>query len=234
MSKRLANGFLFAPSRLQAFGDYIRRSTKPQTPLAARESFSIKRDGLVPSLIAALNRSCCPSTIARLVVPVDVDSVYGSSVRALTHVSNKVLKLSPRFTYGNTSPAVVCKTRVVAIKASLNHRHPTVVGGCSKHSMLSARLSMNTPAGFCVSALKCISGNNSRSAARTMTKPSSMFFVGVDVLNSRKSAKGLTGKVFESCHFVTSKLITVKKAWQAAVIQLFGSYPSQAGAFYHG
>ena len=235
MPDRLANRVFFAPPGLQSLGDNVWRPSNAQTPLAAGKGFTIKRYGLMASLITALHRAICPPAIVRLVVSVDVNPVYGSVFRALTHVGKKVLKrLFPSVANCNSSSSVLFKFRVVRVEASLNHGTPSVVGACPEITMFGHFFSVDAPARLSVSPSQSVCRNNDRAAASAFAQPSRVLFSGINVADNSKSAKGLTGKVFESCHFVTSKLITVKKAWQAAVIQLFGSYPSQAGAFYHG
>lgn len=235
MPKRFGNSFFLAPASLNALGYDGSVSAESKAPLPARHGFTVVRDRLVAALVDALHRTTCPSAILRFVVPVNINSINGRFWRTDAHVGNEVFKgRTPSFANSDAAPTVVIESVVAAVEAALNHGAPRVVGGGSKHTVLGRHLSENTSAGLGVSTSKLVSGNNNRATARTLAKPSCMFFVGIDVVDSRKTAKCLTGKVFESCHFVTSKLITVKKAWQAAVIQLFGSYPSQVGVFYHG
>ena len=57
--------------------------------------------------IGHLLSSSCPSAITRFVVTVIVDAIYRLAWRALTHIRQEILKLSPALTDGNAAQSVV-------------------------------------------------------------------------------------------------------------------------------
>src|SRR6266496_1342899 len=98
------------------------------------------------SLIAVLLRSRCPLAIGRFVMPVVVDSFETQPWRALAHVLYKILeRLSPSFTNGNSSAAIVLVAFQVLISASLNHTKPRLISPrwqCSVRSGVMAMLEL--------------------------------------------------------------------------------------------
>lgn len=108
----------------------------------------------VAARIGALFFARSPSTIARLVVSIIVDSIKRIAWRAHTHIGNKVLKTGATWNYAapalansDTTSTPMFKVWQVRISASLNHGAPTVVHGLqgfiahlSLHKVMQAEL----------------------------------------------------------------------------------------------
>lgn len=82
---------------------------------------------LIPSLFA----SCGPTTIARLIVPVIVDSIQGQANRPWSYIGQKCLeRMSPTITHQNSSAAVVLIGQNIRIKTTPQHGRPDTVLRC--------------------------------------------------------------------------------------------------------
>ncbi len=232
-------GVRLAPSFADSLCDKAGVSTKSATPLAVGQRFTHVSDHVVRSFVVVLRAFVSPAAVFLEVTGVVVNSVYRVVARAFAHVGVKNFKDEPLIADIYPTRSVFAVRRIFGVSASAKHVRPASVRACSEHSMSYGaglrNLFSKATAGCGCTSFEGVSRYGFTTAARAGAVPfcfSSTTCLGLS--DNSKSAKCLTRKVFESCHFVTSKLITVKKAWQAAVIQLFGSYPSQAGAFYHG
>lgn len=192
----------------------------------------------VVSLVDSLLGRSGPSAIARLIATIVVDTVDGvSACRRWTHVGKERFKAtSPALADKYSATTVQIKRAVTCVMASRYHFLPSHVLFCD--SALPGLTMRNrgcfadffgvAPAGLSIAAFQTSGPDNKPSAAIALTHPCG---VSTDVVSStldKQSPKQLTSQVNEFTHFVTSKLLTVKGAWQSAVRPFFGSYPSHA------
>lgn len=79
------------------------------------------------SSIARLRVYIRPSAICRLVIAVIIDAVKRCVGRALAHVRKKILKLPPALAHVNPTSAIISKTRMFRVGASLIHIDPNCI-----------------------------------------------------------------------------------------------------------
>lgn len=217
-----------SPSPAQPLSNQrVARPDSPR-PLCGGKRLSIVRQKDIRADIAALLSACRPTTVVRAIPLRAVNPVNGASIRPFAHIRIKIFKrLHPSVADGNSSTAIALEVRVSGVEASLLHAVPASV--CSSAIHLVGSLQQYAPArpnrpagqsvttdGFCISAV-------------ADTHPSDFpahWLVGH--MQRCEPPIANAGSVKELCHFFTSKLLTVKGAWQSAVRQFFGSYPSQA------
>lgn len=91
----------------------------------------INAAGFVPNSISAIIASVGsllkrrgPSAIGWAVITVIINTIKGLSFWSLPHISKKILKFFPAFTYRNSSPSVSMEKWIVFVKASRPHASP--------------------------------------------------------------------------------------------------------------
>ena len=198
-------------------------------------AFNISTIALVSSLLCGSG----PSAVFRAIRSIIIDSFNGVFFRGgFSHVSKEIKKISPPFAYINPARSVIFKIRSINVFATSMHKSPSVVflGGLSTigvtrmamHKVcLTGSLQGKTTARLRMFVAQFIGGNDCSISANTYTSPMNPNAFRWRARNNSKSGEFLTGKVYEFWHSVTWKLNTVKRNWQTAVIQFFGSYPSQ-------
>jgi hypothetical protein len=80
-----------------------------------------------------------PSTVARLVAAIVINSLYRHARRRFAHVGKKVFKIVPTGANANTTGSVGFEAGTVGVFASLDHRCPARKG---RRSLANARVSM--------------------------------------------------------------------------------------------
>lgn len=89
---------------------------------------TVRDDGVVP-LVLALTQRIGPSTVARLVVAVLVESINALAFRLWPHRSYKAGKFMPLITNLDASAAVIFEVPRVRVVAAINHRFPRPIRG---------------------------------------------------------------------------------------------------------
>lgn len=228
-------GSRFAPATTNSVKDSVIAHSVNLCPVgSAHLNPEVFNDNGAPCVSGLLTASR-PSTVFWKVAKVVVDSINGVIWRRpVSHVSMEVFKaIEPSIANSYSSSSVICVGVKIRVSASEFDTVPDVVHGRSTHSMsLSGYLSnlvMNASARLCISGRKGVCLNNGFFSAVANTVPSDSSATGISGSgNCCEPPVSNTGMVYCFGHFVTSKLLTVKKAWQSAVRQIFGSYPSQA------
>lgn len=156
-----------------------------------------------------------------------VDPVDAHTFSVRPHVGEEVVeRVSPSFTDGDAIRAIPLVSMIGGIGATLLNASPDFVGGRVPHPVTGASFLTAARLGRPVS--KTCDSNICASTAFTCAVPEGVNPPAlVDVVGCQQ-AEFLTSQVNDFWHFVTSKLLTVKGAWQSAVRQFFGSYPSHA------
>lgn len=227
------NGILFAPPESNSVVDKALAAAQSNAPLLVRKSFAHVRYEAIRSFVAGLLFGGRPSAIGRFVMPVAVNSVDRHPGRRFAHVGQEVLELHPAFANLYASASVVLKTRDARACASVFHSRPNAVRLCAAHLVSGVfcdkKISLATAARDGFPRTKVADNNSRCRAATALANPSLMSARSIFCTrNNRQMAEYRPSKVFEFLHFVTSKWLTVEGAWQSAVRQIFGSYPSQA------
>lgn len=235
LSASYRNGGVFAPpSGKPAFYGSFSYSDRG-CPVGYGHSHTVCGDFMDASAVAVLSFPVSPNAVARFVSEFSVDSLNRKSVWALPHISNEIRKTSaPSFAYAYSfSPIVFVSGGAFGVAPGYNSL-PYLVRFCSGLTMSNANrfyvLPVNAPAGMGFPS-KVTSGHDLSISAVANAVPE---YLTVNVFSgagfNHKPMEFLTSKVLAFAHFVTSKLLTVNDAWRSAVRQIFGSYPSQAGA----
>ena len=234
LSAPYRNGRIFAPSsgKPASYGSF--RYSERSCPVGYVHSNSVCSDVMDTSAVAVLSFPISPNTVARFISETSVYSLNRKSAWAFAHVSNEIRKTgAPSFANAYPSTSVVgIASRACGIAPRYNAL-PYLVCLCSGLPMRNTYrfdvLSMDAPAGMCFPP-KVTSGYDLSVPAVANAVPE---YLTVNVFSgagfNKKPMEFLTSKVLAFAHFVTSKLLTVNGAWQSAVRQIFGSYPSQAG-----
>lgn len=209
---------------------------------ALTSAFNVSTGAFVSSLL------CCggPTAISRTVWAVVINSINGVFCRRrLSHIGKKVNELRPPFAHINSARAVIIKVGSINLSAAPVHKRPCVVFLCWPAAIRVTRLAVRkvcfagalqekTATRLRVFVAQFIGGNDCHLAAVTCARPMHPAGCRLRAGDNSKTGEFLTRKVYEFWHFVTWKLNTAKDTWQTAVIQFFGSYPSQVlFAFYH-
>lgn len=225
--------FSFSPPHSKSAMDGVSIETASPIPLRNGKGFPVMRDVSIGSYIVGLFTSAYPPAIRRFVVSINVNSINGRSFWALTHVLKKRLKrINPKGINSNAPTSVILVAIAIWVKASILHTLPRLMSCSFRHAVGGVArsrcicLKASTRPGFAIRQIPCVNRCGCSARTNTVQLCASSFF-GTH-RNNGQPTKGLAGKVNEFCHFVTSKLLTVKDAWQSAVRQSFGSYPSQA------
>lgn len=237
---------LFAPSTLEPFPYKSSVTSEFFAPVCGNEGFSIAGYDNIVSLVPNLIFSRCPPAIFSRVSGVVVES-FETVVRAWSRpkVIIEILeRLKPPIAHRYPSSTISRKAGGIRVCASLSHVAPDRVFTGVPHSVSSSGRSVSddffkeASTRLCLALVKSTSPYFNLFAAITPAKPRHISVATrsesvITSLDYVEPAKPFAGQILKDCHFVTSKLLTVKKAWQSAVRQIFGSYPSQVGAFYH-
>ena len=118
------NGPLWAPTPPYAASDGRSVDHRDPAPLNQASLASSHRNIAVAGPVLLLLSRRCPAAIARLVVPIIVDTVEAGARRALPHVGKEVLEAIPALTDADTPASVAGVLRVVGVKTPLPHRAP--------------------------------------------------------------------------------------------------------------
>ncbi|WP_167309921.1 hypothetical protein [Ralstonia mannitolilytica] len=143
-----------------------RAEPEPSHSLGSAHRFAIELNKLNLACVFALRALAGPAAIARLVVPIVIDTVYRVSGWAFSHVRDKVLKTSPAFANRDAATAVIMGLGDLRICASLKHRAPNSVRPCVRHAM--AKSSRIRPDGV---LLKAAAGLRITGSQRRLSHP---------------------------------------------------------------
>lgn len=233
-SSPYGNGGVFAPSSGKSASDRRFRYSDFFRPVGYVHRSSVGFNEPHASSIAALCFPVCPNTVAGFVSNITFDSFNRKPGWAFPHVSKEVGKaVAPSFANAYSPASIVGIPGRACGIASGYDAFPYLVRLCSGLSVRNPHrfdvFSVNAPARMRFSS-KVATGHDLSVSAVTNAVPE---YLAVDVFAckgfNQKPMEFLTSKVLAFAHFVTSKLLTVNGAWQSAVRQIFGSYPSQAG-----
>lgn len=122
-------GSFRAPSPLDPCIGNIKRNAEMASELSYATANSINREIMVETGVLLLLQLGLPLAVARFVIAVIINSSKSQTLRAFTHILQKVLKLQPGLAYLNAPPSVTWKGSVIGILASLKHHRPSFVGG---------------------------------------------------------------------------------------------------------
>ena len=201
------------------------------SPFSGRLCFTVVFEKMIRPFVVRLLMRVCPSTVFRGVALTVVNPIKRFSFRSFTNIRREIGKTFPPIANSYSAPSVVFPFVSVWVGTPANHPGPHDINRASNHAVGSSGFVMGgskTPAGANLSCDKVVGSNLCYVPARTLANPSWCAGLGITLYNGQL-AENLTSSVNKLWHFVTSKLLTVKDAWQSAVRQIFGSYPSQAG-----
>ena len=230
----LTNSPCLRPSAQEPAADNASPSAKPFAPLSHAQGFPVVSNKPAISLIPGLLHKGRPPAIFRGVRAININSIKALSIRSNAHIGEEVIKgIYPSVANGYPPSSVVFEAVIAFDKASTAHCNPSPVCGCVSHSVgaesgdgifYTVATARNS-----ASFGKVSSGYGLDRSARTYAVPHNCYAIVFCSGQHRKLSERLTSKVYRFfAHFVTSKLLTVNGAWQSAVRQSFGSYPSQA------
>lgn len=235
------DGSFDAPSFLEPSLNRVTVAAYFDAPLRDSKRLTVERDEFVSAGVVKLLNVARPSAVFFFIATIYINAVNRCSGWSFSHVGKKVLKaINPSLTNGNPPSAVVGVSESLWVGASLNHVVPRTVCRRTVHPVFlensRSGFLLETPTGLSFLLSERFASNRHSVSAIAPAEPvcplpPSRGFI-INSFNNKQS-KPLTSDVFDVfCHFVTSKLLTVRVTWQAAVRQLFGSYPSQAHPFY--
>jgi len=118
------------PSFAHAVGQRVQRNASFSGPFAETLASAVQCQELGAPRIARLFVSWHPSTVARLVIAVVVDTLNRMTVRARIHVGLEVLEVLPSFADRNSSTSVVVELWMWLVGASTAHVFPSVINRC--------------------------------------------------------------------------------------------------------
>lgn len=128
---RQTQNFLNGPTRSQPFIEHVGFYAELSRPLSDWVRLVIQGQAYNIAGIKILNQRRCPSTVARLVITVVVNSVQRGSRRTLAHIGKEVLVGVPTLANTNAAPAIKLVTVVTRVIAPLPHGNPCAIGGRS-------------------------------------------------------------------------------------------------------
>lgn len=232
-SSSYGNGGIFAPPSGKSASDCRFRYSDFFRPVGYVHRSPVGFNESHASSIAALCFPVCPNAVSGLISDIAVDSFNRKAGWTFPHVGKEVGKaVSPSFANGYTAASIVGIPGSACGIASRYDAFPYLVSLCSGLSVRNQHsfdvLSVNAAAGVRFPSKVAARYNLSVSAVANAAPEYLAVNVFAGAGFNQKPMEFLTDKVLAFAHFVTSKLITVKKAWQSAVKQIFGSYPSQA------
>lgn len=180
-ANRSAQSFTKRSPGLDSFVQDVVVQAKPCRQHGKRKSLSFPFNQSVVSAVVFLLAFAGPSTVARLIVAINVNSIKRSFERASTHVAKELFKaVPPLFAYLYSSTAVVMKRFVIFICASLNHRIPRFklwgISHAVGSSAFARQFGSSAPARSAAAIFKAKSHNRFNCSARTQAFPASVFF----------------------------------------------------------
>lgn len=197
-------------------------------PLRCGQCFAVVCQENVRAKVATLLGMGCPATVFRAVIFTTIDAIQRAAAWPLSHIRKEVLKrFNPPVTDSDASCSVVFEVWVFWVKAPLLHAIPALV--CSGSAHLVRSVQQHAAARPDCATGKRVSAHGFGVTAVADADPRNLSAHRlIGHAQCCKPPIANTGSVKELCHFFTLKLLTVKDAWQSAVRQFFGSYPSQA------
>lgn len=165
--------------------------------------------------VSSLRDCCSPSTVARFVVTVRVNSIKRCFWWPNTNISEKGSKVSPPFADSYTRSAILTVAPARAIRAALNHACPRGVCARLVHAVrvhpLSGAFRSHTAARPHEALLQTVHRSHVLSAAVACTAPKThtpLFFSG----RSQRSefAKNESGNIFDHGQSVDAIFLVVK------------------------
>ena len=136
--RRQLNGIFWAHAASQSVPNSYGPYGGPWIMAPLRERFCLTEGGEYDAgaAIGVLFRRGGPSTVARLVVAVIVNTINRFSNRWFAHIGQKVLELLPSFADSNAAAAVSAPVSVLWVGASVAHASPARINASSIHAVL--------------------------------------------------------------------------------------------------
>lgn len=187
---------------------------------------------IIPS-IPVLFGSCRPVTVLWCVIVVVISALNRIALMALAHISEKIfVRSAPAITNKNASRAVVFKAACARRIATGNHSFPDSMCFCARCPVCfknGFRVRLMDAAARVRFPSQVAAANNFFIATLAQTLPKQLaVLVFRNKTENCEFMEFMTSKVVANFHFFTLKWLTGNVAWQSAVRQIFGSYPSQA------
>ncbi len=196
-----SEGAFDRPSVTQSVADGVLRYTKASAPLSDRQCFSVVGEVVILSRVAVLLRDCCPTAVFRRIGSIIIDTVHGTSIGTIAHVSQEVHKgFAPSLADGNPTrpvPLVGFVARGITSRNHLGVSIPQVMGRVSMRGIvLSCRIWTQAPTALSSAGRKLRTLDLALSAALALAVPDcAAAFVHVRERQYGQAAKTLTGDV---------------------------------------
>lgn len=149
----------------------------------------------IASLISGLGVVSSPSTIARLVVAIDINSIKAESIWAYAHVCEELRKgRTPCIAHRYASTAIMLKTGHIRVIAPTLCMLPSSIFMGLAHAVKSA---LNAATAFCSTFSKTPTPHFAAIAAITNAVPAGLAIHVVSASNDDKSSESPSRKVYK-------------------------------------
>lgn len=171
-------------------------------PIRDAKDASVVRKKGAGSRVAKLFALGGPAAVVWLVIAVIVNSIQRGVSWAFAHVREEVFKQMPAFTYGNSSSAVMFKSAVVGVGASVPHLQPRSIFARVGLAVREGNFNALTAAGPLCARRKQRSNHGRCVAAITTTLKQHPFSVATCGADNNQFSKASSGRYIESSHGV--------------------------------
>lgn len=243
----------YRPAGLETVMKCARYDSSLPGPLSYGQSLALKLEEVILSCIIRLlyigsplavsypsHALALPTMAARIIsIYIDsIDTVFDAWPRP--NIRNKIVKaVSPLVAYGDTTSPVLMISRIVLVLATGNHRTPSLIIRCFRHSVCgvsSAKFclvfAIQTAAtfGFCISELR--SQDRSLLSTITLAKPNRLLPLCLSYITKhREPSKSLASQVLDLLAIEWNYLLKVINTRIFGVHQKFTFLLTNPGAF---
>lgn len=206
---RPGKGVLDCPATMKALRDDVIRQPKQALPFANGMRLTIEGNDVICTRVIGLSELYCPTTVLRLIVSIDIDSVDGVlGAWTWTHVGDEVGESvipEPTLAHGYSTSSVARKIPVILVSATCLHPTPRHIYGSPAHGMClpqsGRKFQPKTPATLDMPRKKrrCCGWRTGVITTRTNAIPA-LGMPSLSHTNDRQTAEGLAGQINNLWH----------------------------------
>lgn len=201
------DGIPCRPAFLEAAPDSCRGASGNSHPIGKNPTHTIDSYGIVLARISRLLGWGSPAAVLWGVRPVIVNSINGPTMRNMTHIGEKQVKILPPVTDGNAATTVVTPILARLILTAMNHGVPDAPNGRSVKAMfghlLLGRFGAKAATRRNVAGLQVPSGADHAISTGANALPAPLF-AGDHRRGSdyRKASELLASQIDKLCHWI--------------------------------